>query len=158
MTKETQQADGLTSHLTQELGMGTYKGFELLEEMPSGWVLDKTAGSPLFGYIFATNGKSMLNGGKRALLRVVKPQMQICYEEQKQTIIEQTAKQPEQVIDCGYVKTVNELARAKFKKQILNEILVDLMICEIEGWCKKDYINELKELICSLGKQQCIDA
>jgi len=157
MSNEKLEA-GLTSHLTQELGMGTYKGFELLEEMPEGWKLDKTAGSPLFGYAFVTNGKSILNGGKRALLRVVKPQMQICYEEQKQTIIEQTEKQPEQVIDCGYVKTVNELARAKFKKQILNEILVDLMICEIEGWCKKDYINELKELICSLGKQQCIDA
>ena len=44
MTKETQQADGLTSHLTQELGMGTYKGFELLEEMPEGWVLDREIG------------------------------------------------------------------------------------------------------------------
>ena len=157
MSKDKNEA-GATSHLTQMLGMGAYKGFELLEEMPNGWVLDKTAGSPLFDYAFVSNQRSILNGGKRALLRVVKPQMQICYEEQKQTIIEQTEKQPEQVIDCGYVKTVNELARAKFKKQILNDILCDLMICEIEGWCKLEYINELKELICSLGKQQCIDA
>ena len=29
MTKETQQADGLTSHLTQELGVAEYIGSEL---------------------------------------------------------------------------------------------------------------------------------
>jgi hypothetical protein len=48
-------------------------------------------------------------------------------------------------------KTVNELARLKFQEQILKEIQFDLMVCEIEKWDKKEYINQLKELINSLG-------
>jgi hypothetical protein len=44
-------------------------------------------------------------------------------------------------------KSVNDLARLKFKEQILKEILFDLTVCEIEGWDKKEYINELKELL-----------
>lgn len=43
--------------------------------------------------------------------------------------------------------SVNDLARLKFKEQILKEILFDLTVCEIEGWNKKEYINELKELL-----------
>ena len=81
--------------------MNTYNGWELLETLPEGWKLDKTAGSPLFRYVFVTNGKSIFNGGKRALLRVVKPQMQICYDEQKQ-LVTQSPKidKPEQIIDA----------------------------------------------------------
>ena len=44
-------------------------------------------------------------------------------------------------------KTVNELARLKFQKQILNEILFDLTVCDLEGWDKKEYINDLKKLL-----------
>ena len=69
-----------------------------------------------------------------------------------------TETKPQQVIDAQYVRTVNELAREKFKQRILNDILVDLMICEIEGWCKHEYINELKQLIGGLAQRVCIDA
>ena len=140
--------------------MNTYKGWELLETMPEGWKLDKTAGSPLLGYSFVTNGKSVLNGQLRALLRVVQPQMQICYEEQSKPIPPQginKEKEPSQIIDAKYPRTVNELAREKFKRNLLNDILVDLTICEIEGWCKSEYIKELKDLICSLGNKAYID-
>lgn len=44
-------------------------------------------------------------------------------------------------------KTVNELARLKFQKQILNEILFDLTVRDLEGWDKKEYINDLKKLL-----------
>ena len=134
--------------------MGTYKGWELLETMPKGWKIDKTAGSPLCGYDFVTNGKSVLNGQKRALLRVMPPQIKISFQEQKNLIVEKEEPKHKQVIDAVYVRTVNELAREKFKKQMLNDILVDLMICEIEGWVKTDYLNELKDLICKLGNNQ----
>ena len=50
--------------------MSKYKHWDLIEALPSGWKIDQSAGSPLFGYVFATNGKSILNGGKRALLLV----------------------------------------------------------------------------------------
>ena len=52
--------------------MKNYKGWDLLDELPEGWKIYKTAGSPLNGYEFITNGKSVLNGQKRALLKVGK--------------------------------------------------------------------------------------
>ena len=42
------------------------------------------------------------------------------------------------------------LARNKFQQHILKEILFDLMVCEIEGWDKKEYIKELKTLLNSI--------
>ena len=47
-----------------------YRDWEILETLPEGWVIDKCCGSPLYGFVFCTNGKSILNGGKRALVRV----------------------------------------------------------------------------------------
>ena len=49
-----------------------FNGWEILEEIPDGWKIDKTVGTPLCGYEFITNGKSVLNGQKRALLKVDK--------------------------------------------------------------------------------------
>lgn len=46
-----------------------YRDWEILETLPEGWVIDKYCGSPLYGFVFCNNGKSILNGGKRALLR-----------------------------------------------------------------------------------------
>lgn len=49
--------------------METYRGWwALLKTMPEGWQVDKTAGSPLYGHVFITDGKSILHGQKRALL------------------------------------------------------------------------------------------
>ena len=47
-----------------------FRDWVLLEELPEGWIIDKFCGSPLHGFDFCTNGKSILNGGKRALVRV----------------------------------------------------------------------------------------
>jgi len=49
-----------------------YKHWDLLDSLPIGWKIDKTCGSPLCGYEFCTNGKSILTGGnKRALVKVI---------------------------------------------------------------------------------------
>ena len=37
-----------------------------------------------------------------------------------------------------------------FEMRLLADIRVDLMICEIEGWDKMEYIDELKTLVNSL--------
>lgn len=142
--------------------MLTHKGWPLLESMPDGWRIDKTAGSPLHGYSFISDGKSIINGGKRALLRVVAPQRQLLLKEPRQAArtapeAPRQEKEAAQVIEAFPARTVNELARAKFKLQLLNDILVDLTVCEIEGWCKSEYIAELKALINSIGQQTCID-
>lgn len=47
-----------------------YRWWDILEDLPEGWVIDKTAGSPAPNTVFITNGKSPLKGQKRALLKV----------------------------------------------------------------------------------------
>lgn len=48
-------------------------------------------------------------------------------------------------------KALNRLAREKMKLRLLNDIMVDLTICQIEGWDKLEYLAELKELINGIG-------
>lgn len=50
--------------------MGMYRDWPLYETVPDGWKVDKTCGSPLHGYEFITDGKSVIRGGKRALVRI----------------------------------------------------------------------------------------
>lgn len=44
-------------------------------------------------------------------------------------------------------KTLNDLARHKMILKLYQDILIDLTICDIEGWDKKEYIRQLQELI-----------
>ena len=142
--------------------MKSYRDWPLLETMPDGWKIDKTAGSPLHGYEFVSDGTSINNGGRRALFRVVAPQRQLLLDEPRQQArhAHEAPRQEKKllpIIEAFPARTVNELARAKFKRQLLNDILVDLTICEIEGWCKREYIAEMKALINGMGQQACID-
>jgi hypothetical protein len=50
--------------------MDRYRYWDILDELPEGWSVDKTAGSPAPHTVFITNGKSVLNGQKRALLKI----------------------------------------------------------------------------------------
>lgn len=56
--------------------MKKYKDWELFENLPNGWRIDKTCGSPLTGYEFCISG-SVLKGGKRALVRVIKEDVRL---------------------------------------------------------------------------------
>jgi hypothetical protein len=124
-----------------------YKYWDILNEIPIGWSIDKTAGSPAPNTVFITNGKSVLSGEqKRSLLRVFKqemPPMQFTAPPREKEIeIEQDYFFP--------ARTVNELARKKFQASLLKDIIFDLKVCEIEGWDKKEYINEIKNLVNSI--------
>lgn len=49
---------------------GKYRGWlALLDELPTGWQIDKSSGSPLNGYAFATNGSPLKKGFRRALVK-----------------------------------------------------------------------------------------
>ena len=48
-------------------------------------------------------------------------------------------------------KALNRLAREKMKYRLLADISLDLVICELEGWDKLEYLNELKDMINALG-------
>ena len=133
-------------------GKQRYRYWDILDELPNGWVIDKTAGSPLARSVFITNGKSSISGQqKRAILRV-KP---ISETSDKPSIDHPRQPSKEDCTDSEEdppfpAKSVNDLARLKFKEQILKEIMFDFMVCEIEGWSKLDYIKEIKQMIDSI--------
>ena len=139
--------------------MNKYKDWDLFDTMPQGWSFCKTAGSPLHGYEFASNGLSVLNGGKRALVRVIHPQIGLDLFSNAPTIQQKDSKQqdaekPKPIQDDPAIaKTVNDLARARFKHKLLTDILVDISICEIEGWSKLDYIKELQDMLNEIGEK-----
>lgn len=130
-----------------------YRYWDILESLPLGWVIDRTAGSPAPNTVFITNGKSVLNGQKRALLKVqVNQDVNISKNEIQKIdcLVESNKKIEKTEIPIFPVKTVNDLARLKFKESILKEIMFDLMVCEIENWDKKEYINEIKQMLNSI--------
>ena len=51
-------------------------------------------------------------------------------------------------------KALNNLAREKMKYRLLADISLDLVICELEGWDKTEYLNELKDMINALGGEK----
>ena len=55
------------------------------------------------------------------------------------------------IIDTNCASTLNRLAREQMKLRLMQDIRTDLVVCEIEGWDKMEYLNELKELINSFG-------
>ena len=137
--------------------MNKYRYWEILDELPQGWSIDKTAGSPAPNTVFITNGKSVLNGQKRALLKVnAKRDVYISKNETEQVVAKNETTE-----DIPFpAKTVNTLARKKFQEKLLKEIHFDLMVCEIEGWDKTEYIKELQKLLNSIDvkkKNKCND-
>lgn len=124
----------------------------MLDELPPGWRFDKTAGSPVHGYVFATNGKSVINGQKRALVRVVR-ECEPLFNPAAPAAVEPPTVEPAVHIEPAPPRLVNELARKQFELRMLADIRFDLSVCEIEGWSKKEYINELCEMLKSLGKE-----
>ena len=130
-----------------------YRDWDILDEIPNGWSIDNTAGSPAPNTVFITNGKSVLSGQqKRCLLRVkAKQDINISKNDiVKNYIVEKKIENKEPYIFPA--KNVNDLARLKFKEQILKEIMFDFMVCEIENWDKKEYINELQKMLNEINK------
>jgi hypothetical protein len=127
--------------------MAKYKDWDILEQLPDNWIIDKTVGSPIPYTVFITNGKSVINGQKRALLKV-HPKFENVIKQIEEVKIIHAPKLDKEIDNYEFpAKTVNELARLKFKKHLLNDILFDLSVCEIENWDKKEYINELQNLL-----------
>jgi hypothetical protein len=135
--------------------MDYYKDWPLFETLPAGWKFSKAAGSPLTGYAFATSA-SPLKGGKTALVKVIAkpvkpPEVGVSAAVSADKGTAKSGPKKQFSYDASQAKTVNDLARQKFKQRLLQDILVDLMICEIESWDKREYIRELQNLIGSIG-------
>jgi hypothetical protein len=121
---------------------------EKFETMPDGWKIDRSWGSPEFGWQPIHNGRSLLNGGRKGLLRV-HPTMTTKDEPPKQQHETKKERQPDMSVDevQAIAETMNTLARAKFKETLLQELLFDLQVCKLEGWDCESYVVELKKLI-----------
>lgn len=50
-------------------------------------------------------------------------------------------------------KALNTLARHQMIERLYRDILIDMTVCEIEGWDKMEYINELSDLINSFRRK-----
>lgn len=129
--------------------MNRYMGWELYEEPPEGFSIDKHTGSPLSGYDFFTNGKSVLNGQKRVLVKANIPANDIAVNHPTSKMQKPKSKEPKQdpMINRDVRQRVNVFARERFKVKLLQEIEFDLMVCQLEGWSMGSYVNELKQLI-----------
>ena len=50
-------------------------------------------------------------------------------------------------------KALNELARHQAICKIQSDILIDMQICELEGWDRMEYIRQLQILLNSFTKE-----
>lgn len=141
--------------------MNQYKKWILYDSIPDGWKIDYSCGSPLAGHVFINDCKSVLHGGKRALLKVHGECLGVSQGDAKiASYVDIENRRPTiKTFDASTAKAVNELARKRFEQRLLNDIMVDLMICEIEGWGKMVYIKELRKLIAGLIRNnRCIES
>lgn len=139
--------------------IGSHKGWwDIYDSLPDGWRVDPSkTGSPIHDCVFITNGKSIFDGGKRALLKVdKKPLKQLASKSSKlpdQKLIgsdcfEQNQKPLPSADDLvQYPIVLNRLAREKFKQKLLQELVFDFKVCQLEGWNCLEYPYSLKVLI-----------
>jgi hypothetical protein len=50
-----------------------------------------------------------------------------------------------EITDIG--EALNRMARESMKARLMGDILVDMTVCEIEGWNKLEYLDELEAMI-----------
>ncbi len=125
-------------------------GWELYNKPPEGFSIDKHTGSPLTGYDFYTNGKSILNGGIRILVKasgVPVDSMAVNYPPARESVPKSKELKEDPMSSREIRQRVNAFARENFKVKLLQEIEFDLMVCKLEGWSMESYVCELKRLI-----------
>ena len=56
-------------------------------------------------------------------------------------------------LDKETKRAMQLVAREEMKHRIYADILVDMMVCDIEGWDKMEYIKELQDMLNGLTKK-----
>jgi len=137
---------------TDYMVTGHYRVWPVLDRIPEGWREDKHAGSPLHGYVFVTNGKSILSGEQiRALAPVSRDRIGFAQPVYAAPVQHIEPEKPKQQIDAEYRRVLNDLARKKVQEQLLRDIQFDMIVCKLEGWDHMEYLCELKRLIMRLS-------
>lgn len=57
-------------------------------------------------------------------------------------------------LDIETRRAMQLVAREEMKRKIYADILADMMICEIEGWDKMEYIIELQDMFNNLTQKK----
>jgi hypothetical protein len=52
-------------------------------------------------------------------------------------------------------RAMNDKARLEAITRLEADILIDMAVCEIEGWDKLQYISQLRKILNTLGGKQC---
>ncbi len=130
--------------------MNKYMGWVLYDEPSEGFSIDRHTGSPLSGYDFYTNGRSILNGGIRILVKASGApvdSMTANHPPARESVPK--GKEPKEgpMISREVRQRVNAFARESFKVKLLQEIEFDLLVCRLEGWNMESYVCEIKGLI-----------
>lgn len=130
--------------------MSKYMNWGLYDKPPEGFSIDKHTGSPLSGYDFYTNGRSILNGGIRILVKasgVPVDSMAVNHPPARESVPKGKEPKEDPITSWEVRQRVNAFARESFKVKLLQEIEFDLMVCKLEGWSMESYVCELKRLI-----------
>ena len=56
-------------------------------------------------------------------------------------------------LDAETRRTMQRVSREEMKLRIYADILADMMVCDIEGWDKMEYIRELQNMLNNLTKK-----
>ena len=102
------------------------------------------------GYDFYTNGKSILNGGIRILVKapgVPVDSMAVNHLPTRESVPKSKEFKEDPMNSRDVRQRINAFAREKFKVKLLQEIEFDLMVCKLEGWNMESYVCEIKGLI-----------
>ncbi|MCO7155891.1 hypothetical protein [Bacteroides eggerthii] len=102
------------------------------------------------GYDFYTNGKSILNGGIRILVKapgVPVDSMAVNHLPTRESVPKSKEFKEDPMNSRDVRQRINAFAREKFKVKLLQEIEFDLMVCKLEGWNMESYVCEIKGLM-----------
>ena len=58
--------------MSAQLEVKTHNGYDILDEIPEGWYIDKYAGCGLHLHVFIVNGSPLKKGFKRAIFKLHK--------------------------------------------------------------------------------------
>lgn len=134
--------------------------WDVYDQLPEGWHIVSDCAPHMSGLVFIRPKDYLKAGAKSGRISLLREQpaspvqpkpVQQPEPVQPETLPVQQPPQPPTASTAPYpAKSVNDLARLKFKQKMLLEIQFDLMVCEVEGWDKRAYINELRRLLNSI--------
>jgi hypothetical protein len=126
--------------------------------MPEGWKELKGAMTAPNGWMWAYNGKSVFQSGRKIGLvkcrkRKVQPNSEDCDDGQCEPHpVSVKKKEQKKEVDKDCRRVMQILARKKMIHKLLSDISMDMRISQLEGWDCMEYPRELAEMLAGIVK------